>query len=138
MHLTEYHQVTDSVSVTVRPIFLDNESLPENAHYVWVYHIKIQNRGTKTVQLVSRYWHITDANGHVQKVEGEGVVGEQPVLAPDVEFEYASGVHLATPSGMMMGFYTMEITEGVEKGHQFQIAIPVFSLDSPEQVSRPN
>ncbi|MGB0695511.1 MAG: Co2+/Mg2+ efflux protein ApaG [Rhodospirillaceae bacterium] len=122
-----YEAVTRGVRITVIPVFLEDQSSPENAHYVWAYQVTIQNTGTETVQLLSRHWIITDAAGKVQDVKGAGVVGEQPVLAPGQSFEYTSGAPLATPTGFMGGSYTMR-TAG---GEAFEAAIPTFSLDSP-------
>ena len=96
---------------------------------MWVYHIEIQNDGDEVVQLRSRYWHITDSQGRVQEVHGEGVVGEQPVLQPGEAFRYTSGVHLMAGSGMMAGSYGMETS----LGETFDVTIPPFSLDSPHE-----
>jgi ApaG protein len=124
-----YSQTTRSITVTVRPFFLEDQSSPDEAHYVWAYHVRIENDGRETVQLRNRYWQITDSLGHVQEVRGAGVVGEQPVLRPGDSFEYTSGVPLPTPSGIMAGSYQIEN----ETGERFDIAIPPFSLDSPHQ-----
>jgi ApaG protein len=124
-----YNAVTRQISVTVTPHFIEDQSDPEDNHYVWAYQVNIENAGRETVQLISRYWHITDANGQVQEVRGDGVVGEQPVLRPGESFEYTSGTPLSTPSGIMVGRYQME-TKG---GEGFEIEIPAFSLDSPYQ-----
>ena len=86
-----------------------------------------------TVQLLRRTWHITDALGRTQQVQGEGVVGEQPVIEPGQNFEYTSGTPLATPSGIMRGTYHMVITD---TGEAFDVTIPAFSLDSPHQPLR--
>lgn len=129
-----YEATTDSIKVSVRPMFLEEQSEPADNHYVWAYHVTIENLGDRTVQLLNRYWRITDANGNVQEVRGPGVVGEQPVLAPGEIFQYASGTPLATPSGMMMGTYEMECRDGT----RFDIAIPAFSLDSPHEAARMN
>ena len=129
-----YSAVTNSIAVTVKPVYLDDQSSPRDNHYVWAYHVRIENQGRDTVQLRSRYWHITDALGRVQEVRGAGVVGEQPVLKPGQSFEYTSGTPLPTPSGIMTGTYQME-TSG---GDRFDIAIPAFSLDSPHQAARLN
>src|SRR5262249_51501201 len=98
------------------------------------YHVKIENMGSETVQLRSRYWRITDSKGEVHEVRGPGVVGEQPTLEPGDYFEYTSGTPLATPSGIMTGTYQMEN----ERGEGFDIVIPPFSLDSPYQLVRLN
>ncbi len=124
-----YNAVTRLISVTVTPYFIEDQSDPEDNHFVWAYKVDIENTGRETVQLISRYWHITDANGQVQEVRGDGVVGEQPVLRPGESFEYTSGTPLSTPSGIMVGRYQME-TKG---GEEFEIEIPAFSLDSPYQ-----
>jgi ApaG protein len=123
-----YATTTRSIEVTVTPRFLPEKSSPEQGHFFWAYTIEITNRGSETVQLKTRHWRITDAHGRVQEVRGAGVVGEQPRLAPGESFEYTSGVPLPTPSGFMVGSYSM-VTEG---GERFDIAIPAFSLDSPD------
>jgi ApaG protein len=129
-----YRQTTRSISITVEPTFLEERSSPPENKYVWAYHVRIENEGPETVQLVTRYWRITDAIGRVQEVRGPGVVGEQPVLKPGDSFEYTSGTPLGTPSGIMVGAYQME-TEG---GERFDVAVPAFSLDSPHQRVRLN
>ena len=90
--------------------------------------ITLTNRGGETVQLKTRHWRITDANGKLQEVRGAGVVGEQPILKPGANYEYTSGVPLPTPSGFMTGSYGMV----TETGEPFDIEIPAFSLDMPE------
>lgn len=129
-----YSKTTRSITVTVKPFFLDDQSSPEESHYVWAYHVRIENGGHETVQLRHRYWHITDSLGRVQEVRGAGVVGEQPVLRPGESFEYTSGTPLPTPSGIMVGAYEMES----ENGERFDVAVPPFSLDSPHQPVRLN
>jgi len=124
-----YSETTRAIRVTVEPIYLDDQSAPEDNHYVWAYHVRIENEGQQTVQLLNRYWQITDAMGQVQEVRGAGVVGEQPVLEPGGSFEYTSGTPLPTPSGIMLGSYEMEDT----RGGRFSVTIPAFSLDSPYQ-----
>lgn len=124
-----YEQLTRDIKVTVKPFYLEDQSSPEESHFVWAYHVKIENSGIETVQLRNRYWRITDAIGRVQEVRGPGVVGEQPVLHPGDDFEYTSGTPLQTPSGIMVGTYQMESTDG----EFFDVDIPAFSLDSPHQ-----
>ena len=124
-----YEETTRTIRVMVEPVFLDDQSSPSDDHYVWAYHVRIENLGRETVQLRTRYWRITDANGRIHEVRGDGVVGEQPVLHPGEAFEYTSGTPLATPSGIMVGDYAMES----ETGEKFTVAIPAFSLDSPHQ-----
>jgi ApaG protein len=124
-----YTETTRSITVTVTPTYLDDQSSPEEQHYVWKYHIRIENHGGDTVQLRTRYWRITDSLGRVQEVRGAGVVGEQPVLKPGDSYEYTSGTPLPTPSGIMVGTYQMES----QSGEKFDIKVPAFSLDSPYQ-----
>ena len=123
-----YKKTTRSITITVMPTYLDDQSSPEESHYVWKYHIRIENNGADTVQLRTRYWRITDSMGRVQEVRGPGVVGEQPVLKPGDFYEYVSGTPLPTPSGIMVGTYHMQ----TEQGEMFQIEIPAFSLDLPD------
>jgi ApaG protein len=129
-----YIKTTRYIKVTVNPAYLTEQSDPDERHYVWAYTIQIENTGQETVQLLNRYWHITDSSGSVQEVRGPGVVGEQPVLKPGNAYQYTSGAALRTASGIMTGNYEMA-TEG---GEHFNIDIPTFSLDSPDQVKRPN
>jgi ApaG protein len=124
-----YAQTTRAITVRVKPFYLDEKSSPEDRHFLWAYHVRIENNGEETVRLLSRFWRITDSLGHVQEVRGDGVVGEQPVLAPGDSFEYTSGTPLATPSGIMVGAYHMQ-TNG---GERFKVEIPAFSLDNPRQ-----
>ncbi len=124
-----YAETTDSITIIVEPFYLDEQSEPADSHYVWAYHVRIENNSQKVVQLKTRYWRITDSLGNVQEVRGDGVVGEQPVLDPGGSFEYTSGTPLSTPSGIMAGTYQMETTGG----ERFDVIIPAFSLDSPHQ-----
>jgi ApaG protein len=129
-----YSETTRSITVTVKPFYLEDQSSPTENRYVWAYHVRIENGGKETVQLRRRYWKITDNRGQIQEVRGPGVVGEQPVLGPGESFEYTSGTPLPTPSGIMVGTYEME-TRG---GQSFSVSIPAFSLDSPHQPVRLN
>ncbi|HWV81554.1 MAG TPA: Co2+/Mg2+ efflux protein ApaG [Hyphomicrobiaceae bacterium] len=122
-----YEQVTRSIRVRVRPEYLEAQSAPDEGRYFWSYTVEILNEGSETVQLRSRYWRITDANGRVEEVRGPGVVGQTPVLGPGETFEYTSGCPLKTSSGIMVGSYQMTKTDGA----LIEIAIPPFSLDSP-------
>jgi ApaG protein len=124
-----YSATTHSIVITVEPYYLDEESAPRDHRYVWAYKVKIENQGKQTVQLKRRYWRITDAAGRTQEVRGDGVVGEQPVLAPGESFEYTSGTPLTTSSGIMAGRYYMETVDG----HGLEVDIPAFSLDSPNE-----
>ena len=127
-----YSSTTGSITVTVEPVYLDDQSEPDENHYVWAYHVRIENNGKQTVQLRTRYWQITDGRGRVQEVRGDGVVGEQPVLEPGDVFEYTSGTPLATPSGIMVGSYKMKTGDG----DLLSVDIPAFSLDSPYERMR--
>ena len=125
---SRFEATTRDVRVVVRPNFLPDQSDPEQNEFVWAYRVQIENHGAATVQLLSRTWRITDATGRIVLVQGEGVVGEQPVLRPGEAFEYTSGTPLATPSGFMAGEYHM-LTQST--GERFDVSIPTFSLDSP-------
>jgi ApaG protein len=127
-----YSATTRNIKVTVRPHYLDDQSAPEDHHFVWAYEVRIENLGSETVQLLSRYWQIIDARGEIHEVRGPGVVGEQPILEPGDVFDYTSGTPLSTASGIMGGRYQMEN----ERGEQFEIQVPDFSLDSPYQPMR--
>ncbi len=129
-----YTATTHDIRVTVEPQFMADRSLPGQNRYFWSYTIEIANLGRATVRLRSRYWRITDAQGHVDEVRGPGVVGEEPVLEPGGSFTYTSGCPLSTPSGIMAGSYQMERPDGT----QFDITVPAFSLDSPHERMRAN
>ncbi len=124
-----YTRMTRSIEVSINPVYLDDQSEPDDDHFVWAYRVRIENKGAETVLLLNRYWRITDALGRTQEVRGAGVVGERPVLDPGQSYEYTSGTPLSTPSGIMDGSYQME-TPG---GETFDVVIPPFSLDSPHQ-----
>lgn len=124
-----YDRTTRGIRIEVEPFYLEDQSTPEDGHFVWAYRVKIENTGPERVQLLNRYWKITDAVGRVKEVRGPGVVGEQPVLSPGESFEYTSGTPLGTPSGIMVGSYEMT-TDG---GESFPVDIPAFSLDSPHE-----
>jgi len=130
-----FSTVTKDIRVSVQPVYLDDQSEPESAHYVWAYNVTIENKSDRPVQLINRYWHITDALGRIHEVRGPGVVGEQPVLKPGESYNYTSGTSLKTASGIMLGNYEMQ---NPEKGDKFLIDIPAFSLDSPHEMSRAN
>ena len=120
-----YEETTHGIRV--EPSFLEDQSEPEDSHYIWAYRVVIENLGAEAVQLISRHWRITDALGRTREVRGEGVVGEQPTIEPGQSYEYSSGAPLETPSGFMTGSYRMHGS----KGKSFDIGIPMFVLDSP-------
>ena len=122
-----YRAVTREIVVEVEPFYLAERSDPAAGRYLWGYRVTIDNRSRETARLLSRYWHITDGEGRVQEVSGPGVVGEQPELDPGDSFQYTSGCPHPTPSGIMVGRYTMCTAQG----ELFDIAIPAFSLDLP-------
>ena len=124
-----YRAVTREIEVKASPRFLPDRSSPENGYYFWAYTITLTNLGDETVQLKTRHWRITDAQGRLQEVRGAGVVGEEPVLKPGENFEYTSGVPLPTPSGFMTGTYGMVTAAG----ETFDVDIPAFSLDTPQR-----
>ncbi len=124
-----YASTTRLIRVTVDPFYLEDESRPEEARFMWAYRVRIENQGVETVTLRHRYWRLTDAQGRVHEVRGAGVVGEQPTLEPGGVFEYTSGAPLDTPSAIMVGHYEMETRDG----ETFSVAIPAFSLDAPGQ-----
>ena len=125
----DYTATTRGIRVSVRSFYLADQSRPAEGTHVWAYRIRIDNFGRETVQLLRRTWLITDARGRTQRVHGEGVVGQQPVLEPGEAFEYTSGTPLETPSGFMTGTYHMV---AIDSGEALDVAIPAFSLDSPE------
>ena len=129
-----YRQTTRSIEVKVRPTYLEDHSRPDQGLYVWSYHIEIANHGEAPVQLRHRYWRILSSTGQLLEVRGEGVVGDQPRIEPGGRFHYSSFTNLPSSSGMMLGSYQME----AETGETFDIDIPAFSLDSPDQLALPN
>ena len=125
-----YTATTRGILVSVRTFFLPDQSKPAEGKFFWAYQVRIENQGGERVQLLRRTWKITDGRGQTQQVEGEGVVGKQPLLGPGEAFEYTSGTPLGTPSGIMRGEYHMTVAE---TGEAFDVGIPAFSLDSPHQ-----
>lgn len=118
---------TDEIIVRVSSSYLPEQSEPDRGRWFWSYHIRIENKGVSTVQLLTRHWVITDGRGVKHYVEGEGVIGEQPIIAPGGSFDYVSGCPLATPTGHMEGTYQMV----AEDGSRREVAIPKFHLRAP-------
>jgi ApaG protein len=116
-----------ALEIDVATRYLDEQSEPDEDRYVFAYTIHIRNSGTVPAQLLGRYWVITDANGLVQEVSGEGVVGEQPWLQPGEDFSYTSGAVLQTNLGMMHGRYELVADDGT----RFEAPIPAFTLSIP-------
>ena len=115
------------IRVDVETSYLDEQSEPRESRYAFSYTITIQNEGHVPARLLTRHWLITDANGKVQEVRGDGVVGEQPYLKPGQGFRYSSGAVLETPVGTMQGSYQMIADDGA----QFDAPIPAFRLAKP-------
>jgi ApaG protein len=118
-------------SISVRPQYLVEHSNPDEQHYVFAYTVTIRNTGEHAAQLVSRHWIITDANNDVEEVRGEGVVGEQPVLAPGAFYNYNSSCNLTTSVGTMHGEYTMV----TPTGETFEARIAPFTLAVPNALN---
>lgn len=121
------HVTTDGVTVRVATYFLDEQSMPAQGRWFWSYHIRIENRRDDPVQLLTRHWKITDGRGSVSHVDGDGVVGEQPMLVPGASHDYVSGCPLPTPTGMMEGHYRFIRADGTT----FLVEIPRFQLVAP-------
>lgn len=125
--LFQHAAITEGITVRVAVNFLPEQSRIEAGKWFWVYHIRIENGSDQTVQLLTRHWRITDSRGMINFVEGEGVVGEQPVLRPGESHDYVSGCPLTTAHGSMEGFYTF----ARQDGSQLEVAIPFFPLAAP-------
>lgn len=125
--LFPYVAETRGVVVRVAVSFLPEQSEPERGRWFWAYHIRLENAGPQAVQLLTRHWVITDGRGARHSVEGEGVIGEQPLLAPGESFDYVSGCPLSTSTGSMLGSYHMM----GEDGSGFDVEIPRFALIAP-------
>lgn len=125
--LFQHAAITEGITVRVAVNFLPEQSHIEVGKWFWVYHIRIENGSDEAVQLLNRHWRITDGRGMVNFVEGEGVVGEQPLLQPGQSHDYVSGCPLTTPMGSMEGHYTFVR----RSGDAFNVAIPFFPLAAP-------
>jgi ApaG protein len=125
-------EITDGVKVSVSTTFQEDYSNPMQSHYVFTYKIRIDNFSEHTVQLLRRHWFIVDTNCTVREVEGQGVVGLQPVLEPGESHEYVSGCNLKTEIGKMSGTYTME---RIIDGKLFDVVIPEFVLMAPYKLN---
>lgn len=125
--LFQHAALTDGITVRVAVNFLPEQSRIEAGKWFWVYHIRIENGSDQPVQLLTRHWRITDGAGRVSKVDGEGVVGEQPMIAPGRSHDYVSGCPLTTPHGSMEGHYSFARADGT----RFDAAIPFFPLAAP-------
>lgn len=122
-----YESLTDGIRVTVRPRFSLAQSDPGEREFVFSYQVRMENTGDQSAQLLFRHWHIHDAAGEDQEVDGEGVIGQQPVLIPGQTHEYQSFCVLTSPAGFMEGYYTFVRPDG----SKFRVAIPRFRLEAP-------
>lgn len=129
--LFQHAAITDGITVRVAVSFMPEQSHVAAAKWFWAYHIRIENNCDDTVQLLSRHWRITDARGMINIVDGEGVVGETPVLRPGETHDYVSGCPLTTPHGSMEGYYTFCRSDG----SLFEVAIPFFPLAAPAEAN---
>ncbi|WP_306551990.1 Co2+/Mg2+ efflux protein ApaG [Daejeonella sp.] len=121
-------KITDGVKVSVDTIYQPEYSNPVNEHFMFAYRVKIENMGEYSVQLMNRHWTIFDSNGTKREVEGEGVVGQQPIIEPGNNHEYVSGCNLKTDIGSMKGSYEMK---RIVDGQTFRVNIPEFYLITP-------
>ncbi|MEO1985798.1 MAG: Co2+/Mg2+ efflux protein ApaG [Martelella sp.] len=122
-----YRAITHEIEVSVRPSFLESHSMPEDEHFVWAYEIEIANHRRDRIEIVSRHWTITNAEGIVETVSGSGIAGKQPTIEPGARYAYQSAAPLDTPSGIMVGHYIARTADN----RLLKIDIPAFSLDSP-------
>lgn len=129
-----YSATTNGIEVSVWPEFIDSQVSAVGSLFVWIYHIKIENKSLEDLRLINRHWKIIDEKGVVQEIDGEGVVGEKPLIAMNGNFQYSSGVNLRHPSGIMTGHYQMK----KNNGETFIAKIPSFSLDIPSIKGRIN
>jgi ApaG protein len=123
---------TENIEISVRAAYLSEHSIPRENHYFFVYFITIENKGNFAVQLLSRHWDIVDSNGEKRAVDGEGVIGETPVIEPGERYEYNSGCNLLTEIGYMKGYYTMK---RLVDDSLFQATIPQFELVVPSKLN---
>ncbi|KAA1195286.1 Co2+/Mg2+ efflux protein ApaG [Photorhabdus heterorhabditis] len=119
------------VSIQVQSVYVESQSSPEQQRFVFAYTVTIRNLGREPVQLLNRYWLITNGDNHQTEVQGEGVVGKQPVIPPGTEYRYTSGAILETPLGTMEGHYKM----ADHHGDLFRVDIPVFRLAIPTLIN---
>ncbi|HHJ20765.1 MAG TPA: Co2+/Mg2+ efflux protein ApaG [Gammaproteobacteria bacterium] len=119
--------MSKDIEIQVETVYLPSESAPENSRFIFAYTITIENKGTEPAQLMTRRWVITDSNGRIQEVQGEGVVGAQPHIKPGEGFQYTSGAMLETPTGIMEGIYHMVTDDGLT----FEAEIKPFTLSAP-------
>jgi ApaG protein len=124
-------QSSQGIRIAVESFYVSEQSAPQRDHYFFAYRIRISNEGNAPAQLLSRHWIISDADGRVEEVRGDGVIGEQPHLAPGEAFEYTSFCPLRTQMGSMRGSYVMRRDDGSE----FEAAVPIFTLAVPHALN---
>ena len=122
-----FERTTNDISVSVTPIFMDDQSDPEKHFYLWAYQVRIENHGQDSITILDRQWHVIDALGTSQDITGTGIFKERPSLNPGDSFEYTNTIPLSTTSGFMTGKYDIE----KNRGTFLEIDAPPFSLDSP-------
>ena len=125
-----FTKVTSGIRVTAMPLYVPEQSFPDDSLYTWIYHVIIENQTAPICQLTSRHWIITNCYGEVTEVKGKGVIGEQPVLKQGTAYEYTSSCQLKTNSGIMQGHYFFNTLDGKE----LKVEIPAFSLDIPYNI----
>lgn len=124
--------VTAGIRVSIESFYQEKHSDPDTNRYVYAYRVTIRNESAYSVQLLRRHWHIKDSNSLIREVEGEGVVGEKPVITPGDEHQYVSWTHLYTDIGKMYGVYTML---RVDTDVTFEVKIPEFTLVAPSRLN---
>lgn len=125
-------QITNGIKISVETFYQEEYSRPMENKYIFSYRITIENQTDETVQLLRRFWQITDSNGIVKEVEGEGVIGEQPVINAGEKHQYISWCHLLTDLGKMRGAYMMQ---RISDGDKFRVRIPEFALVAPQKLN---
>jgi ApaG protein len=133
------HQMPD-VIITVETQYIEAQSTPANQRYIFAYHVDIYNPSIHPIQLMTRHWSITDGNGKKEEIRGDGVVGENPIIAPGDSYQYSSGAALSTQVGSMSGHYGMRLCleaeeETVTDALLFEALIPVFTLAVPSALN---
>ena len=126
------HKVTEGVNIMVESFYQPSQSNPMNSEFLFAYRITIENQGAQPVKLLSRHWHIVESNGNQREVEGEGVVGQQPIIAPGQSYQYTSAANLTSDIGKMYGSYIMENMVSKKK---LTIAIPEFRLIATQKLN---
>lgn len=132
--LPSYYEKTHDIAVNVKAFWLDEQSSSEEHRFTWLYHVNITNHSAQTIQILRRTWILIDAYGNNETIEAVGVIGEQPILFPHETFEYSSGTELQTPSGLMKGYYVIQMLDPKTQKpfrQKLHITIPTFSLDIP-------